>query len=140
MNFESASSRACDVRLEAAASMDGTCPDNERADTNMAVPPSGNARPPTTTGFPDKEPPVALPLLLMELEEQMIVEPGNEAYLEALKNAPDVLKTEVNPLQFLRREAMNVAAAARRMCKYWNMRKEAFGDRFARPLLDVSGN
>ena len=78
--------------------------------------------------------------LLMDLEAHMKVEPGNEAYLEALCNAPAVVKAEADPTQFLRRDDMNVSAAARRMCNYWNLRKETFAERFTSPLLDLSGN
>jgi len=79
-------------------------------------------------------------MLIQELDKIMEVEPGNEAYLEALRINPSVVKTEADPIQFLRRDDFDVSLAAQRLCRYWNLRKKVFGERFARPLLDLSGN
>jgi len=50
------------------------------------------------------------------------------AYLEAKRRAPGLVKTETDPLRFVRLCDYNAWAAAERLCKYWKERRVLFGD------------
>jgi hypothetical protein len=80
-------------------------------------------------------------LLLCQMQDalQRLPSQQREAYEDALINAPSVVQTESNPLHFLRAEGGNTAAAAIRLCRYWQERKRAFGQRALLPILRVGG-
>lgn len=69
-----------------------------------------------------------------------LIAPDNKLeYLEACRLAPDVVASETDPLAFLRTERMNPWAAATRLVLYWKHRRELFGEKWLRPILDTSG-
>lgn len=78
---------------------------------------------------------------LSNLEKAMDRVPNVQkaAYLEALKFAPHLIKTESNPVWFLDYDAFNYSAAALRLACYWKERREVFGDRAFLPLAILAG-
>jgi hypothetical protein len=83
-------------------------------------------------------------LCQLQDELQRLPAPQRQAYEYALLQAPLVVQTESNPLQFFRAERgghnNNIAAqAARRLCHYWQDRQRTFGPQRAwlRPILRV---
>jgi len=50
-----------------------------------------------------------------------------EAYLEAVRKAPQVVSTETDTMQFIRYCKYDYWAAAERLCCYWHERREVFG-------------
>jgi len=58
-----------------------------------------------------------------------------KAYLKALETAPELIKTESDPLAYVRRCSYDVWAAAERLCLYWEERAKLFGDKAFLPLL-----
>lgn len=65
---------------------------------------------------------------------------SREAYAEARRRCPHLIATESNPIIWIRHEEFNIWAAARRLVRYWEYRKEIFLDRAFSPILDVSGD
>lgn len=61
------------------------------------------------------------------------------AYLEALRRCPGVVRVESNVHRFLRAHDFNHKRAAQKLASHWTKRKELFGERAFRPLLDLSG-
>lgn len=61
------------------------------------------------------------------------------AYLEALHTRPSLIESESDPLRFVRAENYDSWAAARRLCSYWAIRREVFGERAYLPMTQ-SGN
>jgi hypothetical protein len=55
-------------------------------------------------------------------------------YIEALEKCPRLIRTESDPISFLRREDFNPKAASVRLFNYWSMRIEAFQERAFRPM------
>lgn len=86
----------------------------------------------------------AATMTLEMLQEELHKIPLSEKqeYLEALEHTDRaVLEREVDPSMFLRREANDVKAAARRMVTYWKYRVRVFGPQRAYfPILDLSGS
>eukprot|EP00977_Amphora_coffeiformis_P014709 scaffold4201_cov178-Amphora_coffeaeformis.AAC.4 len=73
-------------------------------------------------------------------ESIALIAPDNKVeYLEACRLAPDIVANETNPLAFMRSERMNTWAAAARVVLYWKHRREIFGEKWLRPILDLSG-
>lgn len=68
----------------------------------------------------------------------LIPDSEKEAYLLAKSTAPKVVRTESDPMHFLRCDRFDPWAAAQRMTRYWAKRKELLGDRAFRPL-NLSG-
>lgn len=64
---------------------------------------------------------------------------SKQDFLEAIKTAPDLVHRESDPVWFLRREEFNPWAAARRLVRYWEGRKQVFGERWLLPLTTDSG-
>eukprot|EP00977_Amphora_coffeiformis_P029572 scaffold41601_cov183-Amphora_coffeaeformis.AAC.1 len=56
------------------------------------------------------------------------------AYNEAVEQAPLLVQNESKIIDFLRTEDFHVYKAAARIARYWQFRKELFGDRWLRPL------
>lgn len=70
----------------------------------------------------------------------MIPVESKQAYLEAVRLAPSLVKNESNPIMFLRCEDFNAWTAARRLVMQWDYRKRIFGqNRWLLPLHDESG-
>jgi hypothetical protein len=61
------------------------------------------------------------------------------AYREAMRKAPCVVKTESEPLKYLRFEKFNAWAAACRLALYWKYRVQYFGDKAFLPLTQNKG-
>jgi hypothetical protein len=60
------------------------------------------------------------------------------SYIEALEKAPaQVWKEESNPDAFLRVEDFHVKYAAKRICRYWQLRSETFGPKRFRSLYQT---
>ena len=55
-------------------------------------------------------------------------------YLEAVDLVPYLVEKESDPLLFLRAASFDPWFAARRLIKYWGMRKQIFEDRYLRPM------
>eukprot|EP00538_Stauroneis_constricta_P002244 CAMPEP_0119554300 /NCGR_PEP_ID=MMETSP1352-20130426/6830_1 /TAXON_ID=265584 /ORGANISM="Stauroneis constricta, Strain CCMP1120" /LENGTH=488 /DNA_ID=CAMNT_0007600873 /DNA_START=61 /DNA_END=1526 /DNA_ORIENTATION=+ len=51
-----------------------------------------------------------------------------DAYLEAKNECPDVVKAETPYADFVKHDGLNAKAAALRLCRYWKVRRQAFGD------------
>uniref|UniRef100_A0A6U3AVR3 BZIP domain-containing protein n=1 Tax=Entomoneis paludosa TaxID=265537 RepID=A0A6U3AVR3_9STRA len=73
---------------------------------------------------------------LRHFDEAMASIPLHEKidYLEAVKQAPEVVREETHPLKFLRFCDYNTWNAATRMATYWRERKAAFEERAFLPL------
>jgi hypothetical protein len=56
------------------------------------------------------------------------------SYMQAMQQAPELVERESNPAAFLRREAFDAAAAARRLVKYWEVRVTIFEEKAFMPL------
>lgn len=56
------------------------------------------------------------------------------ALLDALEKVPYLVDLESDPLKFLQREGYDTPKAAKRLCLYWQFRKEIFGDRAFLPM------
>lgn len=71
-----------------------------------------------------------------ELEQALSMIPTEmkESFLKAIECCPKLVETESDPVRFLRRERFNPWAAALRLCLYWNLRSEIFGDRAYLPM------
>lgn len=78
---------------------------------------------------------------LRSLEEamEMLPEEDRAAYIAATRCVPYLVQTESDPLRYLRFDAYNSWAAARRLASYWQRRVEFFGSRAFLPLT-LSGN
>lgn len=78
---------------------------------------------------------------IRRLEEAMdlLSEEEKSGYVAATRCVPYLVQTESDPLKFLKCEAYNAWAAARRLAYYWKKRLEIFGDRAFLPLT-LSGN
>lgn len=61
--------------------------------------------------------------------------PDKEAYLQAVRQAPHVLRDEANYALFLRHANYDAETAAKDAIRYWHFRKALFGDRFCLPVL-----
>lgn len=77
-----------------------------------------------------------------QLDEALQLLPSDDglrdAYDQAMKNAPYLVEMESNPVLFLRSCNFDPWAAARRICTYWKIRKDIFGDRAFLPMK-ISG-
>lgn len=60
-----------------------------------------------------------------------------DAYEEAVRAAPHVVRSESRALDFLILEDYDVPAAATRLCRYWQARKQVFADRWLLPLTQT---
>jgi hypothetical protein len=58
---------------------------------------------------------------------EMLTLPEKADYLRALSICPGVVEKETNPLYFLRFDRWDPWKAAKRITRYWEMRREAFG-------------
>ena len=76
---------------------------------------------------------------LDQIEEALEGIEDKEDYLRALKQCPELVKTESDPILFLRCEEFDVWAAALRMTKYWKMRCRLFNERAFLPMT-MTGN
>lgn len=65
----------------------------------------------------------------------IIPEDKKAAYLEAKARCSHLVQTESNSSYFLRREAYDVWAAAKRLVAYWDERKKIFGERAFRLMI-----
>mmetsp|Transcript_20348 Transcript_20348/g.56179 ORF Transcript_20348/g.56179 Transcript_20348/m.56179 type:complete len:425 (+) Transcript_20348:75-1349(+) len=74
-----------------------------------------------------------------EVIEQLPLE-VKTAYLQAIEKAPDLVRNESDPMQFLRRCDYDIWAAAQRLCRYWQERLDIFGPDRAFLPLDLTGN
>ena len=76
---------------------------------------------------------------MADLEKSLEVMPdaGKLEYLQAVLRCPELVKTESDPLLFLRAELYNGRAAAIRLTKYWQLRCKVFGDRAFLPLTQT---
>lgn len=70
----------------------------------------------------------------------MIPQQQQAEYREALYRCPHLVETESDPMQFLLFADFNAWSAAERLVMYWSKRKDVFGERAFRSLLDLSGN
>ena len=67
---------------------------------------------------------------------QSLATEDTQAYMEAVQRDCDLVKTETDPLQFLRYCDYEIWEAAKRLCLYWTERKRLFGsDRAFLPLV-----
>ena len=66
-------------------------------------------------------------LTLLPLEEKL-------GLMEALRAAPHLVQTESDPARFVWACRGQALSAARRLCRYWNERRKAFGERAFLPL------
>jgi hypothetical protein len=73
---------------------------------------------------------------LRELHVAIALAPYEDkiAYLEALEKCPELIRTESDPIMFLRRDNFDPNAATRRLFMYWTVRKENFLDKAFCPL------
>lgn len=58
-------------------------------------------------------------------------------YLDALRLAPTLVKTESDPVKFLRTEGLNPWRSAMRFVKYWEHRRRVFKNRWLLPMNDT---
>jgi hypothetical protein len=79
----------------------------------------------------------ALPLLQEALDA--IREDEKAEYMEALERAPDLVTRESPAELFLRVEALDAWAAARRLVYYWKLRREFFGPELAFLPMTMEG-
>eukprot|EP00523_Entomoneis_sp_CCMP467_P005925 CAMPEP_0168733240 /NCGR_PEP_ID=MMETSP0724-20121128/8191_1 /TAXON_ID=265536 /ORGANISM="Amphiprora sp., Strain CCMP467" /LENGTH=883 /DNA_ID=CAMNT_0008780297 /DNA_START=40 /DNA_END=2691 /DNA_ORIENTATION=- len=63
-----------------------------------------------------------------------------QAYRQAQRRCPQLIRDESDPLLFVRRCSYNVVAAAHRLCRYWTERLQAFGPDRAFLPLDLTGD
>mmetsp|Transcript_26833 Transcript_26833/g.61732 ORF Transcript_26833/g.61732 Transcript_26833/m.61732 type:complete len:1310 (-) Transcript_26833:22-3951(-) len=61
------------------------------------------------------------------------------SYLQAMEKCPRIARKEASPKLFLRCEANDPKAAARRLLKYWDLRRRIFGKKRAFLPMDASG-
>ena len=61
------------------------------------------------------------------------------AYREAMRRAPDLVRTETDPLQFIRYCNYNMVEGAKRLCSYWTERLALFGPQRAFLPLTLTG-
>ena len=57
-----------------------------------------------------------------------------KAYEEAVRQSPELVERESDPVAFLRCERWDVRAAAKRYLSYWTIRKRLFGDQALLPM------
>ena len=57
-----------------------------------------------------------------------------EAFLEACERAPEIVLAESDPSEYVAFEKGNAEAAAARMARYWQLRRNHFGDRAYLPM------
>jgi hypothetical protein len=74
---------------------------------------------------------------LVQLEEALQCISDKREYLRAFELAPELVRTESDPLRFLRCENYDAWAAALRLTKYWKMRCKIFGDRAFLPMTQT---
>jgi hypothetical protein len=74
--------------------------------------------------------------VLAQLEDAILMLPIEQTFslLEARSCIPVLANDEAPPMRFLRFEQYNAWAAASRLAKYWDERKEFFGDRAFLPM------
>jgi hypothetical protein len=66
---------------------------------------------------------------------ELLLQDEKASYIEALEKAPaQVWKEESNPDAFLRLEDFHALFAAKRICRYWQLRSETFGSNRFRSL------
>lgn len=69
----------------------------------------------------------------------MLDKSRTKSYHRALSLSPDLVKSESDPLLFLKRESMNPFTAAKRLALYWEYREEVFRERAFLPIQDRTG-
>jgi hypothetical protein len=74
---------------------------------------------------------------LAQFEEALQGVSDKREYLRAIELAPELVRTESDPLRFLRCENYDAWAAALRLTKYWKMRCKIFGDRAFLPMTQT---
>ena len=67
---------------------------------------------------------------------EMIPAENKKEYLEVLRLAPTLIKTESHPVKFLRSEEWNPWKSARSLVRYWEYRKTWFKKRWLLPMND----
>lgn len=79
--------------------------------------------------------------LIQEYHEQIEHIPFDKVawFLQALSEADDVVEAENCPSQFLRNEDYDPRKAALRLCEYWKMRVEIFGEEHAFKPMSLDG-
>lgn len=60
-------------------------------------------------------------------------------YLISAREVPTVVDQESNPSWFLEHAGNDVDDAAKCLALHWKMRRQAFGDRFLLPILNLTG-
>ena len=70
----------------------------------------------------------------MVIALEMIPVQNKKEYLEAVRLAPKLIKTESDPVKFLRVEDFNPWMSAKRLILYWEYRKKWFQNRWLLPL------
>jgi hypothetical protein len=113
-------------------------------DAEEDLKPAAKAKVPQELSAPTGVALEALPLAAqrMALEKALDLIPATvkTSYLEALRYAPQLVETELDPIIFLRFEDFDAHAAACRLVAYWEKRKEVFGkDRAFLPIRDLTG-
>lgn len=88
----------------------------------------------------DKVDPEAInPLVAFAAALKDIPDEEKTGYYNTLRNAPDLIACESNPLIFLKFHSDNVEAAAQRFALFWQERYRIFGERAYLPM-DSTGN
>lgn len=64
----------------------------------------------------------------------MVNNTEKEAYMEAIKIAPELVESESNPHKFLESSKFDGWEAAQKICKYWLYRQKWFGKKAFRPM------
>jgi hypothetical protein len=76
---------------------------------------------------------------VMELAMRNGSHQSTRAYVQAVERAAALITTESSPLAYWRAEKENVDAATQRLARYWEKRRELFGDSaFLLPLHQVT--
>ena len=78
--------------------------------------------------------------LILQIETIIQGMPASEtgAYYEAKRIIPHLVTTESDPVKYLRCFDMNPEVAAASIVRYWNTRRDAFGERWFRPMISTS--
>jgi hypothetical protein len=74
---------------------------------------------------------------LAQFEEALQGVSDKREYLRAVELAPELVRTESDPLRFLRCDNYDAWAAALRLTMYWKMRCKLFGDRAFLPMTQT---
>lgn len=87
-----------------------------------------------TASKPRSEPMTLLEAAFLRLDDEM-----KRDYLIAVKEVPNIVEQESNPSWFLVHRKNDADAAAKSLAMHWKFRRQAFGDRFLLPILDLGG-